>query len=679
MNDSESYMPDYRLSEAYDEAMLLDEKGFEGLCPFYVELTEASERYEDGELLGKGAVKEVYKSFNRHTKRWVAMARLRADRGPEFYDLFLNEAWLTAGLNHPNIITIHDAGVDGGGRPFFTMDLKGDSNLADRAAESRPENRGELLEIFMKVCDAISYAHAQGVIHLDLKPENIQADRFGEVLVCDWGLAKLLGDHEDAQNEMPQGLRSHGNMTLMGQIKGSLGYMAPEQVLPGSVKNERSDIFALGCILHLILTGHPPFTGSNDEILEATHSACFTPPRLRYPECRIPQALEAVVLKAAAKRPEDRYSSVELLRRDISSFLGGYSTLAEKPSWFREVGLFIRRNRLPVSIVFIAAVLLSAAGVLTAQHMKRQQVRAEREQQRAAQFETKAQNATALYQEEMKRSERERILLARELAASASNLKKLGIFIRPVETVREAHQLVASAFALDAACATARLQYFSLSCIAMDFRSALERPVKPISDLADYLLFAQAFPEFNYNENQRPSIGTLTAFLQQAKQVNPDRQALMERMVAYDFAARSDKDDYVGPVQALLEYVNKRTGDPVLMLDTEHAELTVSSKKGVRLTSTAKWASQESLLRFLPFRSLTLDIKGRFHFWDLDRLDVETVDLRSCKEVVFDKTVSLPRLRVVTVRPGQFDVSGLKDVIQSNNPFEIIEKPVSED
>lgn len=115
-----TFKPDHRLIDAYEEATLLDEKGLEGLCPSYTELTEADTRYRDGELLGKGAVKEVYRTFNNHTKRWIAMARLRADRGAEFYDLFVHEAWLTASLSHPNIITVHDAGIDRDGRPFFT-------------------------------------------------------------------------------------------------------------------------------------------------------------------------------------------------------------------------------------------------------------------------------------------------------------------------------------------------------------------------------------------------------------------------------------------------------------------------------------------------------------------------------------------------------------------------------
>ena len=117
--EQENYRNDHRLIQAYQEATRLDEKGLGGLCPSYMELSEISTRYEDEKLLGKGGVKEVFKTFDNRTRRWVAMARLRDERGPEFFDLFVNEAWLTSSLKHPNIISVHDVGIDFSGRPFL--------------------------------------------------------------------------------------------------------------------------------------------------------------------------------------------------------------------------------------------------------------------------------------------------------------------------------------------------------------------------------------------------------------------------------------------------------------------------------------------------------------------------------------------------------------------------------
>jgi serine/threonine-protein kinase len=328
------YQPKRRLKGAYAEATLLNDAGLRALCPSYIELAGSSVRFQDSVLLGKGAVKDVFKTFNHHTQRWVAMARLREDRGPEFYDLFVHEAWLTASLNHPNIITIHDAGVDEAGRPFFTMDLKGKSSLANRIEQHKSEASRDLLQVFMKVCDAVAYAHSKGIIHLDLKPENIQADEFGEVLVCDWGLAKQVGEAVEGEDELPRSLRPIDNMTLMGEIKGSLGFMAPEQVIPGSVKDRRTDVFALGCLLHLIVAGEPPFTGTPNEILEATRTGKVKPPRQKYPERHIPEALEAVIMKATARSPADRYASAETLRDEIFNFLVAIRRWPKNPVFF---------------------------------------------------------------------------------------------------------------------------------------------------------------------------------------------------------------------------------------------------------------------------------------------------------------------------------------------------------
>jgi len=328
----------------------LDDAGIEALCPSYIELSEIDVRYRDGTLLGKGAVKDVFRTYDSRAKRWVAMARLREDRGPEFYDLFVHEGWLTSSLSHPNIIKIYDVGVDGEGRPFFTMDLKGNTTLADLAGSDRETDRRTLLGIFLQVCDAVAYAHSRNIVHLDLKPENIQAEDFGEVLVCDWGLGKQLGPDNEAEAgevEHPACLPQFDNMTLVGEIKGTPGFMAPEQVVEGAAKDQRTDIFALGCLLHLILAGQAPFTGSTERILEDTARGRVVPPRRRYPRHNIPESLEAVAMKALARQPADRYATVRELRDEIDHYLRGYATRAEHPGFFREARLFLTRNKAP--------------------------------------------------------------------------------------------------------------------------------------------------------------------------------------------------------------------------------------------------------------------------------------------------------------------------------------------
>ena len=669
-SSEQRYRPDYRLHSAYVEATELEDAGLRALCPSYVELSEFKIRYQDHELLGQGAVKDVYKTFNNHTKRWVAMARLRIDRGPEFYDVFVHEAWITASLNHPNIITVHDAGVDEDGRPYFAMDLKGKSSLADRAIGSNPADRHELLDVFMKVCDAVAYAHSRGVIHLDLKPENIQANEFGEVLVCDWGLAKMVGETEEGEDELPRALQLLDNMTLMGQIKGSLGYMAPEQVVPGAEKDFRSDIFALGCILHLILTGQPPFKGTTEEVLDATKRAEIGSLRKDHPARDIPGALEAVVLKAMSLNPDDRYNSVATLRQEIAQFLGGFSTLAEKPDFFREARLFMARNRVPVTISLTAIVAISVLSVLSVQGVRHQR-------ERAARFATQADAVETLYQDELERSAGQRQEVAKNLAASASDLKKLGIYVRPVETVREARKLVASALALSTDSPKARLQRFSLDCITLDFESALETPVDQESRLIDYLLLAEAFPEFDFSEHHRPAVLQLTHFLERAYKLNPNRHALLERIVAYDHATRERSEDYTPVVKAMLDYVNGVPNDGSLELqyDASQSLLHLRSQGTTRLAVWSDWGSNECLLRFLPFRSLTVEAAGIFFLCDLSGLQVETLDLSGCHSVVANRPVQLPLLRQVIVRTGTVDPVELRNHIRSDERFEIRNAP----
>ena len=153
------------------------------------ELSSLTKTYELGELVGSGGLKEVFVCQDMRTQRDVAYATVKQGLGA-FYDAVLvHEARLTARLSHPNIIKIYDLGLDEQGRPYFTMDLKSNVNLLEY---SRDASTFRKLEVFGVVCQAISYAHSQRIIHLDLKPDNIQCDRFGEVLVCDWGLACLL-------------------------------------------------------------------------------------------------------------------------------------------------------------------------------------------------------------------------------------------------------------------------------------------------------------------------------------------------------------------------------------------------------------------------------------------------------------------------------------------------------
>ena len=244
----------------------------------------------------------------------------------------------------------------------------------------------------------MAYAHSRGVIHLDLKPENIQTDDFGETLVCDWGLAKVIDDPEQEDFEFPAALRPLEKVTLVGHIKGTPGFMAPEQTESGSTKDHRTDIFSLGCILHTIITGQPPFIGTPSAVLDATSRAIVTPPRLRYPDLDIPKSLEAVVMKALQYSPDDRYDSVLELKEEISNFLRGHTTRAERPGLVREACLFIDRNRIPVLIAFLSFLVLTILSWHFLQRIDRQIHATMKEKDRGAQLAIKTDAIQADYE-----------------------------------------------------------------------------------------------------------------------------------------------------------------------------------------------------------------------------------------------------------------------------------------
>jgi serine/threonine-protein kinase len=330
--------------------------------PLYTQLQSLDKRYEDLELIAVGGMKRIFKALDRQGNRHVAMARLHEDASDLLFDPFIREAQLTALLDHPNVISVHDVGVDSTGQPYFTMDLKvGDGlDVVLKKAKNDKSPLADRLDIFIKVCDAITYAHSRKVIHLDLKPANIQVGSFGEVLVCDWGLAKLIGGSEIINDEELLNPDLLNEMTIYGTVKGTPGYMAPEQIL-GEERDHRTDIYALGALMYAILTCHHPVQGDTQTMLKSALIGNIIPPTER--STGVPKSLSDVVMKAMSLNPEDRYQSVSALIADVRAFLGGYSPVAHKSSAWTEFRLYYKRNRSSCNVAafFLAIVVIGAA------------------------------------------------------------------------------------------------------------------------------------------------------------------------------------------------------------------------------------------------------------------------------------------------------------------------------
>jgi serine/threonine protein kinase len=270
----------------------------------------------------------------------------------------MREARIVALLEHPSIVPIHDVGLLDDGRVFYAMKLVQGKRLDQTARDTA--SLYDLLRIFQKVCEAIAFAHDRGVIHRDLKPENIMVGPFGEVLVMDWGVAKILGisagvaasdirQPESHSDDDPLG--GQPGDTSGGTILGTPGYMPPEQATGQTeLLDWRADVFALGAILYFLLTGRPPHE-SGEATAAGKNTGARRPVRPRQIDQKIPRALEAICLKAISELREERYATAEGVAEDVVRFLDGDPVSAYPENIFEKAGRWLNKNRFIVLLI----------------------------------------------------------------------------------------------------------------------------------------------------------------------------------------------------------------------------------------------------------------------------------------------------------------------------------------
>ncbi|MCB9766418.1 MAG: serine/threonine protein kinase, partial [Alphaproteobacteria bacterium] len=274
------------------------------------------ERYEDLGLLGRGGMGEVRRVFDRKLRRALAMKLTRWTRtSPSARARFLREARLTAVLQHPGIVPVHDAGTLDDGRLWYTMPVITGETFGDRIAAHHAGTVGlhRLVSALEQASRAVAFAHSQGVVHRDIKPENLMIGAFGDVRVLDWGLARWLEAPEDLaalEPEVAEGTRA-------GQILGTPRYMAPEQAA-GQIDahGPRTDVFALGAVLHHLLTGRPPYPGDAQQALQAALEGPPPPPDG-------PEGLVALCVRAMARDPADRPADAGAFADGLAAWLDG--------------------------------------------------------------------------------------------------------------------------------------------------------------------------------------------------------------------------------------------------------------------------------------------------------------------------------------------------------------------
>jgi serine/threonine-protein kinase len=316
----------------------------------------SEERYfVEGEL-GAGGMGRVLLVYDQDIRRRVAMKVLRDEmRDTRALSRFIEEAQATGQLEHPNIAPVYDLGIDGSGRVFFTMKLVRGRNLREiirdlsigRIETRRHFTLTRLIQILQQASMGVHYAHVRGVIHRDLKPDNIMVGDFGEVLVMDWGLAKISSRHfEDAavSDAVESHRRESGLHTIDGTIQGTLAYMSPEQARGWIDEiDERTDVFGLGAILYEMLTYRPPYEGKNPrEILGKAGVGEILPAHLRAPRHQIPASLEEICRKALAPAKEDRYPDAKAFHEALQVYLDG---TAESQRRAQEAASLVRQGK----------------------------------------------------------------------------------------------------------------------------------------------------------------------------------------------------------------------------------------------------------------------------------------------------------------------------------------------
>jgi len=332
----------------------------------YMRYTHFSKFAEGGTAILEGCV-------DKNLGRVVVMKRLHAHLSEDETEQkrFLREARVTALIQHPATVPVYEIGRDRMGAVYFTMkkvegvdlrDILMGIVARDPAFKSKYLLK-DLIEVLVQVGQAVSFAHSRGVVHRDLKPANILVGEFGEVMVLDWGLAKVLSEPESVHGEIPEKDHLSLELTRGGKRAGTPLYMSPEQAA-GDNENidERCDVYSLGSILYEILTHENLVWGfDKDEVLLKIQNQDAIPPQKRTPQRNIPKVLNSICVRAIQRKPEDRYTNMIEMVDDLKAYLLHERVSAHSYSFWERMANWERRNAkiaLAVSSALLGALIL---------------------------------------------------------------------------------------------------------------------------------------------------------------------------------------------------------------------------------------------------------------------------------------------------------------------------------
>jgi WD40 repeat protein/serine/threonine protein kinase len=342
-----------------------------------------AEGYELKRMHATGGIGQVWLAHDADLDREVALKELRPERAanPAMVARFLREAQITGQLQHPGIVPIYQLVPEpenaGPGKqpelPFYTMRFLHGRTLSEAARDyharrsarsADPLELSTLLGAFVSACQTVAYAHSRGIIHRDLKGENIELGEFGEVIVLDWGFAKVLNDPEEGLETLPEIAATTAIHTQAGQVLGTPAYMAPEQASGHSERiDERTDVYGLGAILYEIITGRPPFDGlDTQDVLRRVREESPLRPELVCPSA--PPPLAAICMRALARNPADRYQGAAEIGREVQRWLADEPVQASPDRIQAKLRRFSRRHQPTMAGVATLLVVTAAALVI---------------------------------------------------------------------------------------------------------------------------------------------------------------------------------------------------------------------------------------------------------------------------------------------------------------------------
>ncbi|MGJ8724790.1 MAG: serine/threonine-protein kinase [Roseibacillus sp.] len=642
------------------------------LSPLYQSLKDSKVRYTGWDSIGIGGMKEVFRVQDQQMERTVALARPKEGFRHERYDAFLREAHITARLDHPNIIKLFDMGIDEVDRPYFTMEFKRGQSLRKILSSLKKEkSRSDYplptrLTIFTRICEALSYAHSRHVLHLDLKPENIQIGLFGEVQVCDWGMGEIAqGDSEEHLSEALLDPDLYGGQ-VDPPIKGTPGYMAPEQEHHRAPKKVQNDIFSLGCLLYELTTLSFPSKREKN------------PPES--------PALAAIISKACAPLPEDRYESTQELLNDVLLHLMGRSPKVEEAGLIREARLFYQRNRVISLISAGSLLILFGFAIWFTQKLGVSY------QEKAVALE-KSKEALLIARQEKAQADIARHEAVDSLTKFRNERQFSSALIeRQSESVLDGTLLILDNLIMDEAISLTALE----NAMATMDRALLEdpRPTNRLWTVKGYTLFLQqkfhdveAF--YKVREGEQGDLRALASkyapLLQPNGLLSPDdlinlldelavlpddspskqdRSPFMEKIVIYDSLKRESPRQTARIIERLLRIANTRWTQGKWVFDADTRSLSIAGGMILtlyrpRVPHLNSAYPSHCILRLLDLNELTLRAPNLRNYEQLHGITVRRLDIREGPKATLTPLAELENLEELIVFKDQFSIEQL--------------------